>query len=133
MSSYGIGQGIERGIAMASDAIGRGLQMKQRKDQFDLQLIAADAWARGLAQRGLAFEEDSSTGQPNTATLPRVPSSQPIDTPGKLGVPVSQFEVGAPVTRGPMPVAPVKPPMDSPAALLAYPSLMRQRRLRTGY
>lgn len=133
MSTYGIGQGIERGVAMASDAIGRGMQMKQRKDQIDMQLIAADAWARGLAQRGLAFEEDPSTGQPSAGTLPRVPSSQPIETTGKLGIPLSQFEVGSPVARGPMPAASVRPPIDSPAALLAFPPIARRPRLRTGY
>lgn len=139
MSSYGIGQGIERGVAMATDAIGRGLQMNQQKemhlDRLAVQQgwqMGQNEWNRGLAGLGPSYEDAEQAVQ-LAATRPRIPSSQPIETPGKLGIPLSRFEVGSPIARGPMPAAPVRPPIDSPAALLAYPSLRRRPRLRTGY
>ncbi len=130
---------------MATNAIGRGLQMKQQdkyiEQQKEMHLdrlavqqgwqMGQNEWNRGLAGLGPSYEEEEQAAQ-LAATRPRIPSSQPIETPGKLGIPVSQLEVGSPVARGPMPAAAVRPPMNSPAAP-AFSSLTRWPRLRTGY
>lgn len=134
---YGVGQGLERGVSMATNTILQAMQMKQRdkyleqqKEMYYDQLAARQGWQMG--QLGPSSEE-AEQAETMAAPLPRVPSSQPIETPGKLGVPLSRFEVGSPVARGLMPAAPLKPTIDSPAALLAFPPITRWPRLRTGY
>ncbi|SPP64740.1 hypothetical protein [Nitrospira lenta] len=146
MSSYGIGQGVERGVGMVTDMFIRGMQMKQQdkyiEQQREMHLdrlavqqgwqMGQNEWNRGPSGLGPSYEDAEQAAQ-LTATRPRIPSSQPIETPGKLGIPLSRFEVGQASTPAPRPSPAAKPPMVSPAALLASPPFMRRPRMRTGY
>lgn len=146
MSTYGMGQGVERGVGMLTDMFMRGMQMKQQdkylEQQKEMHLdrlavqqgwqMGQNEWNRGLAGLGPSYEEEEQAAQ-LAATRPRIPSSQPIETPGKLGIPLSRFEVGQPSTHAPRPSPSTRPTMESPAALLASPSFMRRPRIRTGY
>lgn len=139
MSSYGVGQGLDRGVRMAADFIMKGLEMKQKDAHFqqamdydrarDNQAMDLNLeWDRGTAGLEPSYEDEEEAAQA-AATRPAIPSSTPTVTPGPLGFPQTRFSTGRQVQ--PMPAATPRPLGGATGLLLRRPlnmGLMPRRR-----
>jgi len=123
-SSYGVGQGFQQGVSSLMPIASSIMEMKQQDKLFDKQLKAQEAWARGMAQAGLPFGNDPSTG------MPAIPATEQMAEPSQVG----RLEVpGQALAMPKQPTAPqAAPPRPAPAAMpatgasaLAFPSSIR--------
>jgi hypothetical protein len=118
---------------MAANIIMKALAMKQNNERFQQAMDWELEWKRAEAGLGPSYEDEEQEAAALAATRPSIPSSVPIETPGKMGVPMSRFDIGRPMQQ-PMP-SPAPSTMNG-AMGLVYPSLRPPRRLsriRRGY
>jgi hypothetical protein len=121
---YGVGQGLERGVGITANMLMNVLQLKQQDAHFQKALAADLAWKRGMT--GMDEPEDQTARL--AASRPAIPSATPTETPGQLGVPITQFPVGAPV----QPVPATAPPPAMPSRAGAAALIPLSMRMATG-
>lgn len=128
MSSYGIGQGLERGVGMATNALMQAMQMKQQRSLADIRTRLELEWQRGLAglpPSSLDEEEDRQREPAYNPKLdtPSVPSVTYTEQPAQVG----RFEVPGGSAIAPPTARPASTPpatrTPSPAELLILPSV----------
>lgn len=135
----GAGTGFERGAQSISNSVLSGIRLdlqRQRNEQLDklaeLRMEMLDAWNRGIEGRPSRYQEEEEAARA-AATRPAIPSSEPIVTPGPLGIPQTRFETGKPVQPIPIdtPRAPggamsLLPPNMRPPSLGVPPGMRRR-------
>ena len=126
MSSYGVGQGLERGVGMATNVLMQAMQTKQQQTRADIRARLWLEWQRGLAGLpSLQEEEDREREQANNPKLntPSVPSVSYTEQPAQVG----RFEVPGGSAIAPPTERPASTPQatrtPSPAELLSLPSV----------
>ena len=137
MSSFGVGQGLERGVQTAGRYITDALHAKMQNERQQKALDYDYAWNRGLI--GLGLEDNTGQSEAGMGAMNFPPAGRPgsVSTaadPSQVG----RFELpGQPLTalptEGPRPPVSVPTNPSSPAALLGLSQMFRRSPTRRMY